>query len=153
MVSATHLGSPVDVRVPFPSSPDYAESLDAFKRWSVASHGPNNTPTIIQLCHSGRQSMRGAGRPFLQPSKAPSAVGMVAGQGWIGKMIGEVVWGTPEEMSARDIEEVIEGFMQGARVAKEAGFKGIQIHASHGYLIAQWLSPNVSIFTPPPPHS
>ena len=144
MVSATHLGSPVDVRVPLPSSPDYAESLDAFKRWAIASHGPNHTPTIIQLCHSGRQSMRASGRPFFEPSKAPSAVGMVAGSGWIGKLIGEVVWGTPSEMTLEDIQEVIEGFVQGARVAKAAGFEGIQIHASHGYLIAQWLSPNVS---------
>lgn len=144
MVSASHLGSPVDVRVPFPSAPDFAESLDAFKRWAIASHGDTNTPTLLQLCHSGRQSMRGSGRPFLEPSKAPSAVGMTAGDGFVGRAIGKVVWGTPKEMSLEDVAEVIEGFAQGARIAKEAGFDGVQLHASHGYLLAQWLSPNVS---------
>lgn len=148
MISPTHLGTPVDVRVPFPSSPAYASSLQAYTRWSAASHGSNPTarpPSIIQLCHSGRQSLRCSGRPLLQPSKAPSAVCMRAGQGWVGKVIGEVVWGTPEAMTESEIWEVVEGFVQGARVAKETGWEGVQIHASHGYLIAQWLSPNVRV--------
>ncbi|ORY92927.1 hypothetical protein BCR35DRAFT_274072 [Leucosporidium creatinivorum] len=150
MVSPTHLGSPVDVRVPFPSSPTYSSSLQAYKRWSSASHGSNPStapPSIIQLCHSGRQSLRCSGRPFFQPSKAPSAVCMRAGEGWVGKVIGEIVWGTPEAMTEEEIWEVVEGFVQGARVAKETGWEGVQIHASHGYLIAQWLSPNVNLRT------
>jgi hypothetical protein len=144
-VSPTHLGSPLDIRVPFASSPSYARSLSAWKSWAVASHGPNpsRTPTIVQLCHTGRQSMRGGGRPFFTPSLAPSAVPVTAREGFVGWLIGQVMFGTPKAMSEEDIDEVVEAFVQGARVAKEAGFDGVQIHASHGYLLAQFMSPNV----------
>ncbi|MGE6412918.1 NADPH dehydrogenase NamA [Planococcus kocurii] len=48
---------------------------------------------------------------------------------------------TPKEMSLRDIEETIEAFKNGAIRAKKAGFDVIEIHAAHGYLINQFLSP------------
>jgi len=46
-----------------------------------------------------------------------------------------------QEMTLQDIEEVIEAFGEGARRAKEAGFDAVQIHAAHGYLLSQFLSP------------
>ncbi len=45
------------------------------------------------------------------------------------------------EMTKSDIHEIIEGFGQAARRAKEADYDAIQIHAAHGYLISQFLSP------------
>jgi 2,4-dienoyl-CoA reductase-like NADH-dependent reductase (Old Yellow Enzyme family) len=45
------------------------------------------------------------------------------------------------EMSFNDIQRVVEAFGQAARRAKEAGFDGLQIHAAHGYLLSQFLSP------------
>ena len=47
----------------------------------------------------------------------------------------------PKEMGINDIQETITAFQNGARRAKEAGFDVIEIHAAHGYLINEFLSP------------
>jgi 2,4-dienoyl-CoA reductase-like NADH-dependent reductase (Old Yellow Enzyme family) len=44
-------------------------------------------------------------------------------------------------MTAADIEEVIAGFARCAKVLVDAGFTGVQLHAAHGYLLSQFLSP------------
>jgi 2,4-dienoyl-CoA reductase-like NADH-dependent reductase (Old Yellow Enzyme family) len=46
-----------------------------------------------------------------------------------------------KEMSSVDIQEVAEAFGQAAERAQKAGFDGVQIHAAHGYLLSQFLSP------------
>ena len=44
-------------------------------------------------------------------------------------------------MTAEDIAGVVTGFARCARVLKEAGFTGVQLHSAHGYLLSQFLSP------------
>ncbi len=49
---------------------------------------------------------------------------------------------TCREMSHSDIQRIVNAFACGATLAKEAGFDAVQIHAAHGYLLSQFLSPH-----------
>jgi 2,4-dienoyl-CoA reductase-like NADH-dependent reductase (Old Yellow Enzyme family) len=87
----------------------------------------------VQISHSGRQTNR-----FVNSHpKAPSAVQL--------KKIG--LFGKPKEMTEADIEDVISGFRKAAKIAKESGFTGIQIHSAHGYLLSEFLSPRTNLRT------
>ena len=48
-------------------------------------------------------------------------------------------------MSEEDIYHTIDQFVQSAKLAKRVGFTGIQLHAAHGYLLSQFLSPKTNI--------
>ncbi len=81
-----------------------------------------------QLSHAGRQCQK-----IINPNpKAPSAIklGLPGGQ-----------FGEPVAMTEADIEAVITGFARCARILKDAGFTGVQLHSAHGYLLSQFLSP------------
>ncbi len=92
----------------------------------------------MQLAHAGRKaSVREpwSGGQLLSsaeggwPIVAPSAIAFADG------------YGLPAEMTSEDIGKVITDFGTAARRAMLAGFKVIELHAAHGYLIHQFLSP------------
>ena len=89
------------------------------------------TQTWVQISHSGRQTSRLVN---LHP-KAPSSVQL---KKW-------ALFGTPRAMTEADIQEVIAGFVRTAKLCQQAGFKGIQIHSAHGYLLSQFLSPHTNL--------
>ncbi|MGR6115441.1 NADPH dehydrogenase NamA [Aeribacillus composti] len=79
--------------------------------------------TGIQLAHAGRKS-NVSGDIF-----APSSIPFDQNSR------------TPKELTKEQIKETVEKFQLGAKRAKDAGFDIIEIHAAHGYLINEFLSP------------
>jgi len=80
---------------------------------------------IMQLAHGGLRAV-------------PKFTGMTP----MGPSTGEGLLESPgREMTVEDIRQTVDDFGQAARRAKEAGFEGVQIHAAHGYLLGQFLSP------------
>ncbi|MDI6754959.1 MAG: NAD(P)/FAD-dependent oxidoreductase [Thermodesulfobacteriota bacterium] len=83
------------------------------------------TKAVLQICHGGRStSAKFMGRQPIAPSAMPSYTGEMA-----------------REMTLSEIENTIESFAEAARRAKTAGFDGVELHGTHGYLMAQFLSP------------
>jgi 2,4-dienoyl-CoA reductase-like NADH-dependent reductase (Old Yellow Enzyme family)/thioredoxin reductase len=50
----------------------------------------------------------------------------------------------PRELSRQEIKRLIGQFIQAARFAREAGFDGVELHAAHGYLLNEFLSPRLN---------
>ena len=106
------------------------DCIPHFKRLVDAIHA-EGTKVFIQLFHPGRELL---GRPdgVIQPAFAPS------------HSPSERFHVIPREMSAGLIGEIVDGFGQAARRMAEAGADGVEIVASHGYLPAQFMNPNVN---------
>ncbi|KAK7421202.1 hypothetical protein QQX98_002332 [Neonectria punicea] len=114
--------------------------LDSWKEWATIAK-KNGTPIIVQISHPGRQSPAGAGtRGFFARSVAPSAVPLRLGRGVIPGILSRLLFGTPREMTALEIKDVIQRFVDTAVLVAEAGFDGIELHSAHGYLLAQFLA-------------
>lgn len=101
--------------------------LEGLRRWAEAAQA-HGSQLWMQLNHSGRQSPR----RITSDPVAPSAVGLKGFNG---------LFATPRELDRDEIQRMIERFAVAAAVAKDAGFAGVQLHAAHGYLINQFLSP------------
>jgi 2,4-dienoyl-CoA reductase-like NADH-dependent reductase (Old Yellow Enzyme family) len=66
------------------------------------------------------------------------------GDGFLPRLLGSIIFGTPKEMTAADIDDVVQRFAQTAKLAADTGFSGVELHAAHGYLLAQFLSAKVN---------
>jgi 2,4-dienoyl-CoA reductase-like NADH-dependent reductase (Old Yellow Enzyme family) len=93
----------------------------------------------IQIAHAGRKANTtqpwAGGKPF--PADAPEAWEIIGPS----PISFDGVYQTPREMTASDILDVQDAFVQAARRADEAGFDVVEIHGAHGYLICSFLSP------------
>jgi 2,4-dienoyl-CoA reductase-like NADH-dependent reductase (Old Yellow Enzyme family) len=91
---------------------------------SMHVHG---TKIFAQLNHSGRQVIPGF-------AGLPEAVSASA--------VKDLSTGTrPRALTVAEIERIVQRFADGAARCKQAGFDGVQIHAGHGYLVNQFLTP------------
>ena len=84
-----------------------------------------NTPVILQLAHGGSQTS----------SKITGDVPLSASptKNYFGERC--------KEASESEIEDIIDCFVKSIGRAKEAEFTGVQLHAAHGYLLSEFLSP------------
>ncbi|KAK0516035.1 hypothetical protein JMJ35_002069 [Cladonia borealis] len=115
-----------------------------WKEWAELAQAAG-TPCIVQLAHPGRMSPAGAGnRPGDMSTICASPVPVQLGDGWLNKKALNAILGTPREASIEDIDEVVGAWVHGARLAKEAGFAGCQLHGAHGFLLSQFLSPHTN---------
>lgn len=103
--------------------------LDKFRAWAQAGRA-QGAQFWMQLNHPGRQMQANLG----QPTVAPSAVAL--DMGGFSKL-----FPLPKAMDDAEIGELIQRFARSAELAERAGFTGVQIHAAHGYLLSQFLSP------------
>ena len=105
------------------------QQLDKFTRWAQVGRA-SGAQFWLQINHPGRQMQANLG----QQTWAPSAVAMDLGK--LSKHFNR-----PQAMTTEVIAEVIQRFARTARLGEQAGFTGVEIHAAHGYLLSQFLSP------------
>jgi len=84
-----------------------------------------DTPVVMQLVHGGLFSM-----PVLTGEEPMGPSILVKEDGNIGR-----------EMTKEDITKISTDFKDAAIRAQKAGFDGVQVHAAHGWLLSQFLSP------------
>lgn len=100
-------------------------------RLAAVRRAATGVPVLAQLSHPGRQTNRFVSREPV----APSDGGAVAMMG---------LFRRPRALSAAEVDDVVRGFGAAAARCEEAGLDGVQVHAAHGYLLAQFLSPHVN---------
>ena len=97
--------------------PDLSKLAEAAHR-----HGAR---IAVQINHSGRQTRSGLVERPLAPSDVPAHGAKPAAHA----------------VMHEEIEMLVDAYGQAARRARQAGFDAVQIHAAHGYLVSQFLSP------------
>jgi len=102
--------------------------LQAHKLWAQAAQA-NGSKIIMQINHPGRVAVL----PLFKKPIAPAAVGL--------DLPAMNLIRVPRAMTETEILEQIQRFASTATLAVQAGFDGVQVHAAHGYLLSQFLSP------------
>ena len=126
MIDRDHLGEPGNIVI------EDDRALAQLTEWTKAAHD-GGAAIFAQLNHPGRQSnLLDVGHKPVAPSPVPLAMPGAA---------------TPRELTSAEIEDIIDRFATAAAVCEEAGFDGVQLHAAHGYLVTQFLSPLTNLRT------
>ncbi len=121
MVDARYLERPGNVIV------EDETHLDGLRRMAQAA-SEHGALSVVQVSHPGRQTNR-----FVHAHPvAPSEGGAV-------KVLQS--FAPPRALTAAEVHDVVARFVRTAALLEQAGFGGVQIHAAHGYLLSQFLSP------------
>jgi len=113
-----------------------------------------NTPIICQLMHGGRVS----DPRCLFDGESPVSASDTHSEGWVlytdsdvekhdRGIAGEwpnVTFPPARALTEAEIDQVADGFAEGAKRAVEAGFDGVEIHGANGYLLYQFIHPKTN---------
>ena len=108
---------------------DKNSNMEILKNWAKQGQ-QHGAKVMVQLNHPGKQAPKTVAKETVAPSAVPLGNGL------------NKLFSTPRALMTSEVEELVQKFITSAKVAKEAGFSGVQIHAAHGYLISQFLSPH-----------
>jgi len=120
-----------------------AEQVRGWKLVTDAVHAKGGK-IVIQLMHTGRVTHIAnlpAGAEVVGPSDAVCPGEMFT------DTQGMQPHSAPRAMNDQDIQKAIKEYATSAKLAIEAGFDGVELHAANGYLIEQFLNPNVNLRT------
>ena len=121
----------------YPATPGIhsPEQVLGWKRVTDAVHAKGGT-ILLQLWHTGRSSDSSFQPGGVLPV-APSAIAinaMTLTSEWK-----RVPYEVPRALGLHEIPGIVEAYRQGARMAMEAGFDGVELHGANGYLLEQFL--------------
>lgn len=100
------------------------------EKWAEAGTR-NGNHLWPQISHAGRQTPKTISKQPLSPSAVP--LDIPGGR-----------FAKPRVITEDEIENFVSRFANAASVFKQSGFTGVQIHAAHGYLISEFLSPKTN---------
>jgi len=128
IVDADHLERPGNVVIDREPDADMAARLEGMAKagtvrgnhlWAQISHGGRQTQKLVNAAPKSSSDVR---------------LALPGGQ-----------FGKPSPLTREEIADLVERWATAALACQKAGFTGVQIHAAHGYLISQFLSPRVNL--------
>jgi N-ethylmaleimide reductase len=119
----------------YPATPGIhtAEQVQGWKKVTDAVHDKDGR-IFLQLWHVGRIS-----HSSYHEGELPVAPSAIKPSGQIYTYEGMKDFEIPRALSVKEIKEIVQDYVNGAKNAIEAGFDGVEIHAANGYLLDQFL--------------
>jgi len=100
-----------------------------------------HVPVCIQLAHAGRKASSAVpwkGGQLLELGQSADAGWETWGPSGIAHIEGERA---PKELDSAQLQRILQGFARGAAYAQQMGIEAVELHAAHGYLLHEFLSP------------
>lgn len=136
--------------------------MRAYSAWRTSTlanlpRGYEPPVLLVQLSHGGLQSSgtvnasRWPWQPAVAPTSARPDTASNAGGiiGFLGWLWARIMWPVPSRqiVDFDEWEDIVQMFVQAAITVEKAGYDGVQVHSAHGYLLAEYLSPLVRLYS------